>query len=261
MSVGHDHKVPNMLAHTRELKRLLSRGDAPHLMKRWSHFDIDHDIPYLCGYNVQGTTRYADRDFIRALYDPKYAEATIGQPIETGLTPEQTLECALWHEAVEKVLLDAANPVNEYEAAHEFATAAEHEKVWALGGTPFRYERGLERIIKFCQSKQPKLVPKDYCCAPYLDDPDSLDLRLLQAFRQLGVVDASKLSKRSVEYSRGDGHDQCAGCTHWQARGADNLSTCAVTEGLVRTTNWCKKFEPKEIPWRAGQPSEPTAQP
>src|SRR6185437_5563111 len=107
---------------------------------------------------------------------------------------EQTLECTLWHEAVEKVLLDAANPINEYEAAHEFASAAEHEKVRAFGSTPLKYERGLERIIKFAQSKQPKLVPKDLDCAPYLDDPDTTDHRLLAQFRKLGVVDASKVS-------------------------------------------------------------------
>lgn len=244
MSVGHQHKRPNLLAHTKELNRLLSTGDAPRLMARWNHFDLDHDIAYTCGYDVQGRTRYADRDFVRALYEPAYAEHIVGQPIDTGLTPEQTLSCTLWHEAIEKVLLDADNPINEYEAAHEFATAGEHQRVRDMGGTPIRYERGLERIIKFCLAKKPIIVPKDLCCAPYLDEPDANDQRILAAFRTLGVVDAHKLSKRSVDYSRSSGEDRCVGCGHWQHSGADDLSTCAVTEGLVRAGMWCSKFEP-----------------
>lgn len=243
MSVGHDHKAPNLLVHTRELKRLLSTGDAPRLMKRWQRLDLDHDMPYTCGYDVQGTTRYADRDYVRALYHPQYAEQIIGQPIDTGLTPDQTLHCTLWHEAIEKVLLDADNPINEYEAAHEFATAGEHDRVRQYGGTPVRYERGLERIIKFCLSKPPKLVPKGLCCAPFLDDPDSHDRRIIEELRKLGVVDAGKLSKRSVDYSRGMAKSHCLICGHWQNHGADNLSTCEVTEGLVRTSQWCNKFE------------------
>ncbi len=242
MSVGHQHKAPNLLVHTRELKRLLSSGDAPALMKRFQHFDMDHDIPDTAGYDVQGTTRFGDRDFVRALYDSKHAEQIIGQPIDTGLTPEQTLECVLWHEAVEKVLLDAANPINEYQAAHEFATAAEHERVRRFGGTPVRYERGLERIIKFCARKPVQVPPKNLCCAPYLDDPDTNDLRVLQEFRRLGVIDASKLSKRSVEYGKSSNDDRCRACAHWQDHN-DPLSTCAVTEGLVRTDRWCSKFE------------------
>lgn len=244
MSAGHPHKAPNLLVHTNELRHLLSSDDAPQLMERWNHFDLTHDIPYTAGYNVAGTTRYADRDFVRALYDPKYAEQIIGQPIDTGLSPEQTLSCVLWHEAIEKVLLDAANPIVEYQAAHEFATAGEHEQVRKFGGMPVRYERGLERIIKFCVSKQPRHVPDDLCCAPYLDDPDANDRRILAAFRALGVTDASKLSKRSVDYGPGMGKSHCAVCAHWQNHGADELSTCAVTEGLVRTSRWCNKFEP-----------------
>ena len=244
MSVGHPHKTFNKLSHTRELKGLLSRGGAPALMKRWNKFDFEHDISYLCGYNVQGTTRYADRDFVHGLYDPAYAEHLVGAAIDTGLSPEQTLECCLWHEAVEKVIIDANNPINEYQDAHEYGTAAEHEKVRGFGGTPVRYERGLERIIKFAQSKDPKRVPADYDVAPYLDDPDATDERLLKVFRALGVVDASKLAKRPVHYGLSHGPTHCSICAHWQGQGNAALSLCGLVEGLVRDINGCDKFEP-----------------
>src|SRR5437762_2527478 len=102
MSVGHRHRRPNPLSHDRELKKVLLAGGAPALMNRWQQFDMEHyDMPYLCGYNVAGTTRFADRDFARALFDPAYAEHLIGAAIDTGLSPVDTLECCLLHEAIE----------------------------------------------------------------------------------------------------------------------------------------------------------------
>jgi hypothetical protein len=243
MSVGHIHKRFNKLVHTYELKRLLTTGDAPSLMKRWNKLDLDQDIVDTCGYNVAGTTRYADRDFVHALYEPAYAEELLGKAIDTGLTPDQTLHCCLLHEAIEKVILDASNPIDDYEGAHEFATAGEHQKVRELGGTPVKYERGLAAIIKFCAAKTPKIVPKDYCCAPYLDDPDANDQRVLKIFRGLGVVDAEKLSKRSTNYGMASGLDRCGDCVHWQNSGAAALSTCALVEGLVRDNRGCDKFQ------------------
>ena len=63
-------------------------------MKRWRKLDPDHDLPDLAGYNVAGTVRYIDRDAFRALTDPEYAKHILGEEIDTGLTPEQTIQ--LW---------------------------------------------------------------------------------------------------------------------------------------------------------------------
>ena len=252
MSVGHDHRLPNRLSHTRELKALLSSGGAPALMRRWNKLGIESDIPYLCGYNVAGTTRYADRDFVHALYDAAYGEHLLGTAIDTGLSPDQTLECCLLHEAIEKVLLDAANAINDYRSAHEFATAAEHARVRELGSTPLRYERGLEGIIKFCTAKDPKAVPTDLDCAPYLDDPDATDKRLLKRFKELGVRDASKTAKSAVNYGVGLGAEHCSACKMWQGERNAALSLCSLVEGLVRDRFGCDKFQP------AGQADTPT---
>lgn len=245
MSVGHAHRRPNPLSHTRELQHLLKTGGAPALMKRWNKLNLDYDIPYTAGYNVAGTTRFADRDFVRSLYEPEYAEKILGAVIDTGLSPEDTLECCLWHEAVEKVILDADNPINSYEEAHEFATAAEHERVRQKGGTPLKYERGLERIIKFNLSKPLESVPQDYACAPMLDDPDASDKRLIRELRRLKVLDAFKLSKKSVDYGKSTGPTHCSICAHWEGTGNGALAECGLVDGLVRDTNGCNEFEPR----------------
>jgi hypothetical protein len=257
MSAGHKHSSPNLLVPTPKaiamLHRLLTTGGAEHLMARWQRLDIDHDIPYLLGYNVQGTVTYADRDYINALRDPAYAHQIIGEAINTGLHPNQTLDCTVRHEHVEKVILDAENPIDLYDhhdepggwGAHEFATVAEHELVKQLGGDPARYERGLKKIIAFCEKKTLEKVPADYCCAPLLDDPDKNEKAIIKRLQELGVIDAFKESKENVEYHRSRGPDHCSVCSMWQGSRSADLSTCQAIDGLVRNDRWCKLFEPE----------------
>lgn len=268
MSVGHHHKEPNLFAETPRLRatlhKLISSPDAVRLMKRWQHVDFDHDIVYLAGYNIWGTTKFADRDFVRALYDPAYAEHIVGHPIDTGLSPDDTLHCIFTHEETEKVIMDADNPVDFYDyedtpggfGAHEYATFAEHEQVRAKGGNPHRYEHGLERIIHFCAHKPLKLVPKDYSCAPLLDDPDSNERRVIATLRKLGIEDAFKLGKKTVEYGKSTGSDHCAACINWGAERDRELAPCAVVDGLVRTDRWCTRFEPEGNNVQQGEGSQ-----
>lgn len=241
MSVARGHSRPN-LRHPQELQELLSKADAPALMQRWAKLDTDHDVPDVAGYNVAGTTRYLDRDVFQALLDPDHAKA-VGVAIDTGLTPDQTIECILRHEGIEKVLLDGDNDIDSYEAAHEFATTGEHEQVRAFGGSPIRYERGLKEAIAFCAGKKLEQPPKDLACAPVLDDPDKNDKRVIKALQRRGVADAFKRSKETVGYSRSTGADRCGGCAQWQgARGA-TTSPCDQVEGIVRPDRWCRLFE------------------
>ena len=259
MSAGHKHSSPNLLVPSPRclamLHRLLTTGGAPKLMARWRQLDIDHDIPYLLGYNVQGTITYADRDYVNALHDPKYAQAIIGQAIDTGLPPDRTLDCTVRHEHVEKTLLDADNPIDLYDhhdepggwGAHEWATLAEHELVKHFGGDPARYEKGLAKIIKFCERKPLDRVPNDLSCAPYLDDPDKNEKRIIARFKELGVFDAAKISKENVEYHRPRaGAAHCSVCSMWQGARSLDLSPCSLVDGLVRRDRVCEKFEPME---------------
>lgn len=251
MSAGHGHTRAN-LRHPKELAKLLTEGGALGLMNRWERLDVEHDIPDLAGYNVAGAVRYLDQDVFRALFDPDYATKILGAPIDTGLTPEQTVTCIIEHEGDEKVLLDADNNVDTYQAAHEFATTGEHERVKAFGGTPVRYERGLASSIAHCAKKDPKKLPLDLACAPLLDDPDKNDVRVLKLLRRAGVTDAFKAARRASDYGRSTGADQCRGCASWQGDRSAELSPCDQVDGLVRADRWCKLFEAEAAGERGG---------
>lgn len=282
MSAGQKHREPSLFVETPKIRatlhRLLTTGHAPALMRRWQHLDLDHDCPYLAGYNVMGDTRFLDRDFVRALLHPGFAEHILGAPIDTGMSPDDTIECILEHEAVEKVIQDDPdNPLDLYDqhdepggmGPHEYATFAEHELVKQKGGKPHVYERGLERIIKFCEHKPLTKVRKDYACAPLLDDPDSTERRILQELRRLGVVDAFKVSKETVDY--GPGHqDHCSACANWQGdRGSRDelqrnvlgvmLRPCAIVDGLVANSRWCNRFKLEGTNAKADQATDSEA--
>jgi predicted aspartyl protease len=224
-------------------------------MKRWQRFDYDHDIVFTTGYNVSGTIHYADRDFLRALYEPSYARQILGGPIDTGLSPDDTLECLLRHETVEKIILDSdpssgcwydSFHVDEklvLPGAHDYAVAAERELVRQKGGKLYRYERGLAKIMNYCLNKPLTKVPHDYACAALLDDPEPSTRRALKELRSLGVPDALKLSKASVEYGGIDRADCCATCFHWQAARDTDLSTCNIVDGLVVYGRTCQRFQ------------------
>lgn len=260
MSAGHGHSRPN-LKHPAELAKLLSTGGAPELMHRWQKLDPDHDVPDLAGYNVAGTVRYIDRDAFHALIDPEYAKHILGEEIDTGLTAEQTIQALVDHESEEKVILDSSNPIDSYEGAHEFATAGEHERVRSYGGSPIKYERGLKKIIAFCEKKDPQKVPHDLACAPYLDDPDANDKRVLKAFQAKGVQDAFKTSKRILDYSHATGADQCIACKNWQGDRVHDLSLCRIADGLVRKDRWCRAFTAMEGTTDASRPIQQHPQP
>jgi gag-polyprotein putative aspartyl protease len=252
MSSGHYHRVPNRLTPGAgpALTHFLTTGSSPALMNRWERSNFDYDVPFTTGHNIAGTVRYADRDFVRALYDPTYARRLVGEPIDTGLSPDDTLECLLRHEAVEKVILDSDCPIDEYNpgldglvpGAHDYATFAEHLLVRQKGSTPHKYERGLEKIMHYCLHKPLKTVPPDLACAPLLDDPDPHILPVLNALMCLGIQDAFRLSKASVEYGSLGGKDCCSTCNHWLAERGQELSRCELVEGLVRHDRNCTRF-------------------
>jgi len=112
-------------------------------------------MPDLAGYNVAGTERYIDRDAMRAILDPAYATQILGEPVNTGMSPKDTIDCILLHEAVEKVTLDADNAVELYDqgadhGAHEVATCAEHELVRRLRLSPNSCSAGTTNESRHC---------------------------------------------------------------------------------------------------------------
>lgn len=267
MSAGHGHHRANPHHHT-DLAKLKREPDWALLWARWQNINNQYDIPDLAGYNVAGTERYIDRDFYKALFDPEYAKQIGLHPIDTGLSPERTIVCLMEHEGDEKVILDQDNPIDLYEPAHCLATTGEHERVRQLGGSPVKYERGLKAAIKFCESKPPQHVPLDLAVAPYLDETDATDQRILKELQALGVKDAEKQSKKSTKYSSSTGKDRCDGCANWQPdpqQAKFHLARCAVVDGLVRDSHWCNKYEagaaqvesPPLVPEQQAEPQKP----
>jgi hypothetical protein len=235
MSAGHAHRRVNE-KHPRELQKLLANPSMRAMMARPYRVVENCDIPDLGGYSVLGDVYYLDRSFAAAL--------RAGEIPIPGMTGEQIRTAVLIHEHVEKCLLDADNNIDSYLDAHEFATCAEHEYVRSLKVTPLTYERGLRAIIELVQHKMVERPPRALACAPYLDHPDANDTRVLTAFRRLGVTDARKASKISVDYGRATGAERCAACASWQGRRNAELASCAGVDGLVRRDRWCRRFAP-----------------
>lgn len=262
MSSGDGHRRPNS-KHPAELGRLERKGGYPELATRWQGIDDNYDIPDLAGYNVAGTIVYLDRDFLHALLDPDYARQILGEEINTGLSPEDTIAAVVRHEQVEKNLMASDNQIDVYEPAHQLATCAEHQLVREKKGKPVTYERGLKKIIKYCEKKPVRSAPSDLAAAPYLDETDAPDKRVVKELIAAGVLDAAKQSKLSQDYTKSTGEDQCQGCANWQPAPdfPPNLALCAKVAGQVRTDRWCRLFEaaPQESGQESGQeqPNDP----
>jgi hypothetical protein len=248
MSAGHGHKREHDKTPS-QLRKLQQDPDYRQLWQRWQRVDTDHDMVDLAGYNLWGTVRYIDRDLFHALIDPNYARHLGIGPIDTGLSPEDTIACLLDHEGIERTLMDADNDIDTYLPAHEFATVGEHECARAKKTTPLKYERGLAKAIEWCEKKTPTKVPQDFSCAPLLDDPDHNDKRVLEILKKLGIPDASKISKETVDYSKSSGQDRCDGCKHWLNPDRSSVhSLCDVVAGLVRDDRWCTKYDAAKQP-------------
>jgi hypothetical protein len=198
------------------------------------HTVIDtKQIPDTAGYSVMGENFYRDRVLVEAVHG--------GHITVPNMTKEQILDAILLHERVEKSILDADNPIDDYLGAHEFATMAEHEYVRSLNAKPYQYEAALKSVIKFNETKHLTDVPLDLCCAPYLDEPDAEDKRALKEMLALGVEDAGKQSKEKVDYGKAKkGGDQCLRCASWMSGEQVELSPCRRVDGAVRWDRWCK---------------------
>jgi hypothetical protein len=129
------------------------------VMRRVKHLDRKHDIPYLAGYSLDGSTIYIDRHMPQSF---KFR----GRVIETD-------RFLLLHEEVEKTLIDRLGL--HYLHAHQIATRAEQAAVRAAG-VPWRaYDRFMQKYVKRVGDERLTRVPADLDTKPYRDEHD-LDL-------------------------------------------------------------------------------------
>lgn len=136
--------------HPGELAPML--GAAADLRKRFTHLDVEHDIPDGVGCNTAGTIRYIDRDLFNAVVD--------GQA-DTGLTPEQVIDCLVEHIEAEKSLADHDNGVDHWADLSLLAHEAEAKKVESFGGNIDQYDKALAPLFIACKQKEAKNVPDD----------------------------------------------------------------------------------------------------
>jgi len=185
MSAGHPHRRPN-LRHDIELAAL--RRDPAVAARLGRPFTIDtrHDVADLAGYDTAGATIYIDRHLAAAL---RAGRVALPGRRSAHIAP-LVMRALATHEHTEKALIDAKGFA--YQAAHEFATLAEHQVLRAAGVAPFAYEAALRPFIKRVAHERIAAPPKDLDCTPYRDDPDATDRRVLAIYRRLGVTDAAR---------------------------------------------------------------------
>jgi hypothetical protein len=235
------------MAHPSDLDALIREPSFQRMWARPHQVVLTHHIPDTGGYSVAGDRYYIDRDFAAAVHLGAWTDPRTGDHhvvAVRGMAPQQIIDAVILHERIEKCMLDADNPINDYVQAHEYATCGEHRAVRAAGASPAHYEHAIRPLIQYNERKPLAEVPLDLDCEPYLDHPDAEDRRALEAMRNLGVVDAGKIGKVDVRYARSTGRDRCESCAGWMGPRPAELSPCRKISGLVRRDMWCSKYSP-----------------
>ncbi len=136
--------------HPGDLDHLL--GAAGDLRKRFTDLDVEHDIPDGLGCSEDGTIRYIDKDLFNAV---------VSGEADTGLTPEQVIDCFVEHIEAEKSLADHDNGVDHWADIALLAHQAEAAKVESFGGDVEQYDQALAPLFIACKAKEAKNVPDD----------------------------------------------------------------------------------------------------
>jgi len=147
------------------LDRVLNDPRVQRALARPWRLDLQHDLPYLGGYSMDGHTIYIDRHLPASILVSDRL-THIRAPIIT-------------HERTEKALMDALGW--GYPEAHEFATANEHFRVRTAGVSQAAYESALAEYVKAAAHERITLPPVDLDLAPYMQEHD---YRLLQHLKE-----------------------------------------------------------------------------
>ena len=118
--------------------------------------DRRHDIPYLAGYNIDGTIIYIDRHVPKSF-------TFRGRKIVTD-------RYLILHESVEKTLIDQLDL--HYQHAHQIALRAEEAAVTADKVSWRSYDKFMQKYIKQLEDERIKKLPTDLDLKPYRDEHD-----------------------------------------------------------------------------------------
>ena len=127
------------------------------IIRRLKKLDREHDIPYLAGYNIDGTIIYIDRH-MPTTFKHK------GRTIETD-------RFLILHEEVERTMIDRLSL--HYLHAHQIATRVEKEAVLACGISWNDYDDFMQTNVKHIGDERLTKVPQDLDLKPYRDEHDT----------------------------------------------------------------------------------------
>lgn len=201
---------------------------------RMQNLDREHDVPYLAGYSVDGTTLYIDRhlpDVIKCEED--------GHRIEFDPVPFLRA-----HESWEKALIDGRDFT--YAAAHQAATAIEHRRVLAAGIPISVYDGKNSKLMKYIKAdshEKLKRIPKELDLNPYYSDKSLLN----HLMEKIGM-NTNKETKEEAGYeSLGRPAEHCGGCEGWPVSGeCHNFidpNQCLKVKGTISPKGWCNYWE------------------
>ena len=138
------------------------------LLKK-SKKNFNYDIPYLAGYNNEGTIFYIDRH-IPEKWNYKGKEFNIHNFL-------------LRHESVEKAAQIEFG--YKYMSSHHIALEAERKMVEEAGINWNKYQNYCDKYIKLAENEKLQKVPPDLDLLPYKTFHDKKDIKLLKRIEEI----------------------------------------------------------------------------
>lgn len=227
------------------LFQTLGSSDTPLIFAKNYAIDTEHDIAAGGGSSVDRKTHYIDRTLYQQIMDGEFPVANV--------RPVDVINAWLNHEHCEISVNAGDNAVDTYLPCHHFALRWEHRFIEFLGGKVSKYEETIWPGLVACYKREPKKIPVDLWCEPYLHDPTPRDEELLKIFKKNGVIDAAKYGKREARYGFAD--HQCDGtmykCRHWSPNKLSQLNghvaMCKLVSGVVRDTRGCDYWQERKV--------------
>lgn len=128
---------------------------------RAKRIDARYDIPYLAGYNRDGSVIYFDR--------------RLPESLQVGGHAVRVLTYLTLHEATEKALIDVGGL--SYQRAHAIASRVEHDAVAADGLNWAQYSAAVAPYVFEAEHENVSRVPRDLDLKPYEDEKDRAALQ------------------------------------------------------------------------------------
>jgi hypothetical protein len=148
-----------------ELNKDIFSDAVDKILQKWT-FNFDYDIPYLCGYSVNGKIIYFDRHLpLVVIYQNK----------EYSITKALAV-----HESDEKANEDHY-PELSYQDCHQMALRKELNYVETILKLPIDiYNEHCDKYIKIAGSEKLEKIPLDLDLKPYKNEEDWIKIKQMQ---------------------------------------------------------------------------------